>query len=381
MPNSQPKITRIDHNSFVYNHNSEFELVNGQCLDNLVLAYETYGELNANQDNVVLLHHSLSMSAHAYNYRQGFNDTSGFDYDHKSQNGWWDNMIGHDKPIDPNKHFIICINNLGSCFGTSGPVDYHGDFPVITIHDMVKSQKLLLDYLGIHQLHLIVGSSMGGMLSLAWLQLYPKTVENLFVAACAHKAYPINIFNRMIQQEIINLDKGDKKKGLKLARMLGFFNYRSNDELSYRFDDCNVSFNQAHNKADYKDLYKYSELYNYFSYNADKFVDNFDASSYQCLLTAMDLFDLTIEKSYHPAGYADINPNTKIVVVGIDSDILFPIAQQKDICTLLKSCGYNPFYIEHHSLFGHDSFLIEFEKFGRYLLKLLEPAESALRLR
>lgn len=297
MPKTQQKITTISNNSYLYSQKNDFVLVSGKVIHGLELAFETYGDLNGERDNVILLHHSLSMSAHAYNSLQNDTLNDEYDYDHKTQNGWWDNMIGPGKPLDPEKYFIICINNLGSCFGTTGPTHYEGVFPVITIHDMVRSQKLLLDFLRIDKIKLIIGSSMGGMLSLAWLQLYPMTVDNLFIAACAHKAYPINIYNRMMQQEIIKLDSGTKKDGLKLARMLGFFNYRSSDELTERFAYSNIIFDQEFNASDTKDIYKASELYNYFSYNADKFIAMFETESYQCLLTAMDLFDLSIEKT------------------------------------------------------------------------------------
>ncbi len=371
MPKPQQKITNISNNSYLYTQMNDFVLVSGKVLHGLKLAFETYGELNGERNNVILLHHSLSMSAHAYNSLQNDINNDQFDYDHKTHNGWWDNMIGPGKPLDPEKYFIICINNLGSCFGSSGPNNYDGDFPVITIHDMVKSQKILLDFLNINKLKLIIGSSMGGMLSLSWLQLYPETVDNLFVAACAHKAYPINIYNRMIQQEMIKLDTSNTKAGLKLARMLGFFNYRSSDELTERFSYTNVIFDQEFNANDSRDIYKSSEMYNYFSYNADKFTAMFETESYQCLLTAMDLFDLSIEKNYHPAGYPNFNPSTNITIVSIDTDILFPVHQQQDVFNLLKQYGYNPKFIEHKSKFGHDAFLVEHQIFGQYLSDLL----------
>lgn len=361
-----PKNTTISTGHYLYSQEAPFKLVNGEYLTRLDLAYETYGKLNNEKNNVILVHHSLSMDAHASNYNQP---------DQSDKSGWWDCMIGDNKPLDTKKYFIICINNLGSCFGSSGPSNYN-NFPLITIHDMVISQKLLLDYLGINKLKLIVGSSMGGMLSLAWLQLYPNSLENLFVAATSAKAYPVNIFNRMIQQEIIkiNLDNSDNSKlTLKIARMLGYLYYRSTDELNNRFADINQSLNQtianiAHNNANYIDgMYKNTELYNYFSYNAEKFVNNFDQKSYLCLLNAMDLYDLTQAGFNQHITYKNIN----ITIAGINSDILFPLYQQQEIYDLLVKSGYQPKFIEHQSSYGHDAFLVEHEKFGGYISSLL----------
>lgn len=362
-------IINIKPGCYLYSQKEPFKLVSGQSLNNLQLAYETYGELNSNKDNVILLHHSLSMSAHAANVTNQEHNTS-FDYNYKNNSGWWDNMIGYDKALDINKYFIICINNLGSCFGSTGPVNYDGKFPVITMHDIINSQKLLLDVLGIHKLKLIIGSSVGGMLSLAWLQMYPETLEKLFVAACAHKAYPSNIFNRMIQQEIIKLAKDNPKQGLKVARMLGYYNYRSNDELNNRFKNIDINNIQSI-EYDNNPAYQTSELYSYFSYNADKFINSFNTDSYLCMLNAMDLYDLTKSTSYHAANYPKANNKIDICVTGIDSDILFPMWQQQEVYDLLTKCGYSPRFIEHKSSYGHDAFLIEHKEFSEYITELL----------
>lgn len=363
-------ITNKKPGCYLYSQTEPFELVSGLSLSNLELAYETYGELNTEKDNVILLHHSLSMSAHASNNLSN-GSAQNFTYDYKNQSGWWDTMIGPGKALDTNKYYIICINNLGSCFGSTGPSNYSSKFPVITIHDIIASQKLLLDYLNIEKIKLIIGSSVGGMLSLAWLQMYPNSLQNLFVAACSHKAYAANMFNRTIQQEIIT-SASDKKQGLKIARMLGYYNYRSSQELNTRFKDIELNSDLLKQGAD--SAYKASELYSYFSYNADKFVNSFDADSYLCLLNAMDLYDLTQETSYHPQGYKNINSDINICVTGIDTDILFPMWQQQEVFDLLKTCGYQPRFIEHKSSYGHDAFLVEYQAFGKYIQSLLENA-------
>lgn len=348
----------LNNSSYLFKQDRPFKLVSGKYLTKLELAYETYGVLNENKDNVILIHHSLSMSAHAARRNE------------EDQAGWWDCMIGKDKPLNIEHYYIICINNLGSCFGSTGPNNY-SDFPLITIHDMVYSQKLLLDHLGIDKLKLVIGSSMGGMLSLAWLQLFPKSMENLFVAATAARAYPVNIFNRMIQQEVIKASSTSDKSALKIARMLGHLYYRGLDELNLRFMEVTKDFDLSNNYM--TGVYKNSELYNYFAYNADKFVNYFDQNSYLCLLNAMDLYDLTIETCYHAAGFAPVQSdyNVNITVAGIDSDILFPLNQQKEICSLLLQAGFSPKFIEHHSTYGHDAFLVEHQEFGVYITEAL----------
>lgn len=222
------------------------------------------------------------------------------------------------------------------------------------------------------------GGSMGGMISLAWLQMYPNDLENIFLVACSHKAYPINVFNRMIQREILKLDQdksSGQKQGLKIARMLGYYNYRSNSELEDRFGNVNSELAGDRALAD-SEAYKNTELYNYFSYNADKFIKNFDADSYNVLLNAMDLFDLSKENAYHAAGYPSVNNECNIIVVGIDTDILFPIWQQQEIVDLLRACGYDPYFIEHVSPFGHDAFFIEHEAFSGYISRLLTKRKN-----
>lgn len=368
------QITTISKNTYSYSHKNDFKLVSDVGLKDLKLVYEAYGELNSDKNNVIVLHHSLSMSAHAANLvDETDTDDEDYDYDHKSNRGWWDSMIGPGKVLDTDKYYIICINNLGSCFGSTGPDDYNGQFPVITMHDIANSQYVLLNHLGIDTVRLMIGSSMGGMISLAWLQLYPETIENIFVTACAHKAYPINTFNRMIQREIINLDpdkSNQRKQGLKIARMLGFYNYRSSHDLSKRFDSLNLEIDKK-NLADNFDSVKHTELYNYYCYNSEKFIKAFSTESYLTLLNAMDMFDLTINKTYHSAGFKNINKQANIFVVGIDSDILFPIYQQEDTYHLLVDSGYNTQFITHKSQYGHDAFLIDHDAFADYISRVL----------
>ena len=345
-----------NNHSHLYSHTQNFKLVSGESLEKLDLAYETYGKINAQKDNVILVHHSLSMSAKA--------------------SIWWQGMIGENKTFDTNKYFIICINNLGSCFGSTGPSNYSDiNFPSITIHDMVISQKFLLDHLGISKLKLITGGSMGGMLGLAWLQLYPHMAENYFIAAASARAYPLNVFNRMIQQEIIKANLNDPQLTLKIARMLGYFFYRSSDELNNRFSDIAGELNKEIDHSDTPEYlngaYKNTELYNYFSYNSDKFTKNFDYKSYLCLLNAMDYYDLTIQKPYHAAGFSKPSHDVKITIAGISTDILFPLEQQIEIYDLLKLYGFSPKFIEHKSNYGHDAFLVEYNKFGEYISELL----------
>lgn len=372
-------IKQLNQGSYLYVHdckNKPFKLVNNNYLNKLELAFEAYGKLNKEKDNIILIHHSLSMSAHVT------------DYYNTGIPGWWDNMIGDRLPLDTEKYFIICINNLGSCFGSTGPNNY-ANFPQITLHDIVKSQKILLDYLEINKLKLVIGSSIGGMLSLAWLQNYPEALEKLFVVACSAKSYPVNLYNRMMQQEIItSLKSNNPKLGLKLARMIGHYYYRNPEELNTRFYQDNkqlynifksyseLNYEKNINQDNYTNpsLYKNTELYNYFDYNSDKFVDVFDVDSYLCLLNALDLYDLTLEKSYHSSGFQQAylkNNNIDITVAGINTDMLFPLYQQEDVNNLLTTAGYKTNFIVHNSTYGHDAFLTEHEPFGKYISDIL----------
>ena len=272
------------------------KLVSGKSIGPIDVAYETYGKLNPAGNNAVLICHALSGSAHA----AGF---SGVD-DKKS--GWWDIMIGPGKAIDTNKYFVICSNFLGSCSGTTGPSSinpasgkpYNLDFPLITIADMVKVQKLLLDKLGIKQLLSVIGGSMGGMQVLQWAIEYPEFVKSAIVIAATSRLGPQAIaFDAVGRNAILSdIEAGrPPKKGLATARMIGHITYLSKESMREKFG------------RELKDADKYSYDFNsefsvetYLDYQGQSFVDRFDANSYLYITKAMDYFDL--ERDYGSPG-------------------------------------------------------------------------------
>lgn len=347
--------------TFILNHIFRFEF--GGEIDQLTLAYETYGTLSPQKDNVILIHHALSTNSHVASHTKN------------PAPGWWESMIGPGRPIDTNKFFVICINNLGSCFGSSGPASsdprtkkpYRNTFPIVTMRDIVKAQYLLTSYLGIEHLYAIIGNSMGGMLSLTWAIDWPDSVARLISISSCYKAYPANIANRAIQREIIQLDPAFKKGryeknpslGLKIARKLGHFTYRNAETLNQKFLDDSKC-----------DPDKPAEIENYLEYNANKFVSYFDANSYLYLLQAMDLFDAT--RPYGDVQSAFSRIQASALVVSVDSDILFTPKQQEDLYAALKLSDVTTDFIQHHSSYGHDTFLVETDRIGKYIQNFLE---------
>lgn len=349
--------------STCFTSSDPFELSNGETLPQLTLVYETWGELNGDKSNAILVHHALSVGSHAASH------------DKNSKDGWWEKIIGPGEAIDTDKYYVICINNLGSCFGSSGPLSlnpstdrpYRSDFPQITICDMTRSQKLLIDELGITELYAAVGSSMGAMLSLQWAIEYPQSLSNLVLISSSYKAYPANIINRAIQHQAISMDpmwqdgkyeSNENLSGFKLARKLGLYTYRNSSEWNRRFN--------SHKNSAIKD----TDIIEYIDYNADKFCKYFDANSYMILTKSMDLFDVTT--NYASVEECFSNITAKTLVVSVESDILFTPQQQEELYAALEEGGVECSYIEHHSQYGHDAFLVEKEPFTRYITGFLQ---------
>lgn len=322
----------------------------------LELVYETFGTLSASKDNVILIHHALSPNSHVTATLED------------SEKGWWQDMVGPGHPIDTNRYFVICINNLGSCFGSSGPASinpennkpYRADFPIVTIEDMVRSQYLLLQALEIQTLAAVIGNSMGGMLSLVWAMHYPQTLQKLILVSSCYKAYPANIANRLIQKEIIELDPDfnhgfydiNPTRGFKIARKFGHVTYRNAKALNEKFlDDKKVSLQHTAN------------IEHYLEYNAAKFVDKFDCNSYVYLLHAMDLFDVSGEFS---------KVSTPTLVISVNSDVLYTPEQQYELYQQLETADVDVTFIQHHSDYGHDAFLVEVDAMGKYLRAFLD---------
>ena len=357
------EITRQKDGSWYYHAARPFQLEKGGSLSELELVFETYGELNDDKSNVVVVHHALSVGAHV-------TATEG-----NPNKGWWNEMVGPGKAIDTNQFYVICVNNLGSCFGSTGPSNinpdtstlYNADFPEITIGDMVNSQKQLIDAMGVRSLYAVIGNSMGAMLSLIWAIEYPKSVERVMLSCTAYKAYPANIANRNIQQSAIRIDpawnngsytSNEDLDGFKLARKLGLYTYRNSAEWNRRFN--------SHLDKDTED----GEITRYMDYNAEKFVKIFDANSYLVITTAMDTYDVTQNYESNKDAFSRIL--AKVVVISEEFDILFTPQQQEELYACLQEANVETQFIQHRSQYGHDSFLVETNRFGNYIREFLE---------
>ncbi|MEW6009543.1 MAG: homoserine O-acetyltransferase [Candidatus Omnitrophota bacterium] len=337
----------------------ELILESSQKLGPITLAYETYGELNSEKTNAVLILHALSGDAHA----------AGFHKD-DDKPGWWDSMIGPGKAFDTIKYFVICSNIIGGCQGSTGPSSinpktgkpYALDFPVITIADMVNAQKALIDYLGIDKLLTVVGGSMGGMQALQWVSAFPDRVRSCIPIATALKHSPQQIAFDEVGRQAIMADpdwkegdyygQGQPERGLAVARMVGHITYMSDQSMEEKFSrklkDKDYSFRFA---PDF-------EVEGYLRYRGDNFVKRFDANSYLYITKAMDYFDLPADKFIPPHK----NIATRFLVISFKSDWLYPSYQSGDIVRLLKRRHVHASYCEISSTYGHDAFLVEIEE-------------------
>ena len=343
----------------------DFVMHRGGALKEVVIAYESWGQLSDNHDNVVLLFGGLSPSAHACSCELDPSD------------GWWEFMIGPGKAIDTNQFYVVCINSLGSCFGSTSPSSvnpetgqvYGLDFPDLSIEDIAKSAHHALLDLGIDHVHTVVGGSMGGMSSLAYALMYPDEVDHLVTISAATRALPFTIAVRSLQREIIRCDPDFQHgkypvdqvptSGMLLARKLGLMSYRAAEEWHQRFNRARVS---ADRKSDDRFGIEF-EVESYLEYNAKKFVKNFDANSYLYLSRALDLFDVAEHGGSVNAGLAKIQAK-RTLVVGVETDILFPIHQQQEIAEGIQKSGHPVDYVQLNSINGHDSFLVDEEHFA-----------------
>jgi homoserine O-acetyltransferase len=331
----------------------------------LTLAYETYGRLNRERDNVILVCHALTGSAHAAG-----EDTPG-------KRGWWDGIIGPGRALDTDRYFVICSNVLGGCYGSTGPTsvdpatgEEYGDvFPTITIRDIVHAQRLLVRSLGIERLHAVIGGSMGGMQVLEWGLLYPEAVDLLLpIATCARQAaWRIGV--SAIAREAIALGRrlGDEGRGLALARKASMLTYRSAQEFSLRFG-------RDHDPDDiFSDDCRFA-VENYLDYQGEALLSRFDAATYLTLLRAMDLHDITRDRGTLIEVLGSIRQ--PVLCVGISSDILYPVDEQQELAALLPDATYR--HVE--SIYGHDAFLIEREQVNAIVGGFLGEHQCAVRV-
>ena len=346
---------------------------NGRELPEITLDYETWGYLNSNGDNAILLCHALTGTSHV---ASGANDPSP---------GWWEFLVGPGKPVDTEKYFVVCSNVLGGCSGTTGPSSinpetgepYGLSFPQITIRDMVHSQKLLIDHLKINKIKSIIGASMGAMQAMEWAALYPEKVESILPISAPGRAYPQSIAFRKAQRKAIMNDpdwqggnyygKSTPARGIELARMIGFITYRSETEFAQRFGRELADENLI-------DLTSRFEIESYLEYHGQKLAKWFDANTYLYLSKAMDLHDLGRGYQSYEAGIQKIKARTRII--GIDSDLLFPYYQQEEFARILRETNPDVKFIKIHSLYGHDAFLVEERQISEIVRQNIEKTES-----
>ncbi len=344
---------------------SDFIMKRGGRLAEITIAYESWGQLSVNYDNAILIFTGLSPTAHAASSRED------------PEPGWWEFMIGPGKAIDTDRFYVICINSLGGCFGSTGPesIDpvsgrhYGSDFPDLTIEDIAKAGHHLLQELNIDHLHAVIGPSMGGMVALAYTLQYPDECDYLISISAATRALPFTIAMRSLQREIIRCDPHWKEghyhsaeepeAGMLLARKLGLVSYRAAEEWHQRFDRTRIS-KERRNGTPFEIEF---EVESYLDYNAHKFVGNFDANSYLYLSRAMDWFDVADHGGSVNAGLAKVRVK-KALIIGVTTDILFPIDQQMEIAEGLIKVGRNVEFVSIDSINGHDAFLVDRDHFA-----------------
>jgi len=343
--------------------NGAFKMRHGH-LESPTIAYETWGELNFQKDNGILLFTGLSPSAHAASSEA---DPS---------SGWWEQMVGESKPIDTTKYFVICINSLGSCFGSTGPTSinpetgerYRLNFPVLTIEDVARAGHKVVESLGLDRLHSVVGASMGGMTSIAYSILFPEFAESLVSISGSARAAPFAISLRSLQREIIRSDpiwnhgnyaaEEEPVLGMRLARKLGMLTYRSAAELEQRFGRELIPEERQTGESFGLDF----EVESYLEAHANKFIGTFDANCYLYLSRAMDLFDVADHGGSVEHGLARVGAS-RALVIGVETDLLFPISHQKRIADGLEDGKRDVIFHSLESIQGHDAFLVDMDRF------------------
>lgn len=337
------------------------KLRSGAVLDRYELVYETYGQLNADKSNAVLICHALSGNHHV----------AGLHSEHDKRPGWWDTMIGPGKPIDTNKFFVIGLNNLGGCHGSTGPSSldpatgqpYGARFPLVTVDDWVETQARLADQLGIQQFAAVVGGSLGGMQALQWSITYPARVRHALVIAAAPKLTAQNIaFNDVARQAILtdpDFHGGDyyahqvvPKRGLRLARMLGHITYLSDDVMGSKFGRMlrGGAFQYGYDVE--------FEIESYLRYQGDKFAESFDANTYLLMTKALDYFDPTHHHNEGSLAQALQPVKAGFLIVSFTTDWRFAPERSREIVKALLDNERDVTYAEITSSHGHDAFLM-----------------------
>lgn len=376
-PRREPGSVGIVQRQYAH-FDSPLHLRSGKILERFTLAYETYGTLNVDRSNAILICHALSGDAHVAGY------------DSAAKLGWWDDAVGPGKMFDTNRFFVICSNVIGGCQGSTGPSSIAGDgkpyglrFPFVTVADMVQAQRHLMDYLGIERLFAITGGSMGGMQALQWAVDYPERVHSiLFIASTARSSTQNIAFNEIGRQAIYadpNWNGGDYYEsispaaGLSVARMVGHITYMSEYSLEEKFgrrlqDRETLGY---HFGTDFA-------VESYLKHQGEKFVERFDANSYLYITKALDYYD--VADGYKSMHDALRRTQCRYLVMSFSSDWLYTEEQARELVDTLEDLGKDVEYRHVQASFGHDSFLVEVETMtevvGGYLDRLWERQQS-----
>jgi len=345
-------------------------LESGRILEPYDIVYETYGTLNEARDNVIVVCHALTGSHHAAGTYEGDNKA-----------GWWDGLIGQGKAVDTDRFFVICTNVIGSCFGSTGPMSprypynepYRYKFPVVTILDMVRAQRILFDRLGIHEVHAVIGGSMGGMQALAFGVFFPNFAKKIISMAttAATKAWAI-AFNKVAQEAILKdpefkngyYDPEEIREnglsGMAIGRMAGHISFLSHQSMERKFG------------REYKrndglfELFGKFQVESYLEYNSYNFTKWFDPLSYLYITKAINIYDLS--RGFDSLDDALSRISAELYLVGFEKDILFLPSEMETIASTMRTIGKeNVDYIEIKSDYGHDAFLVEIDKIEQYV--------------
>lgn len=354
---------------------SGIRLDSGRILAPVTLVFETYGTLNERADNAILVEHAWTGDAHLAGKRN----------ESESKGGWWDAIVGPGRLLDTNRYFVICSNVIGSCYGSTGPASinpktgkrYSLSFPVITVRDMVRAQKLLIDALEIERLLTVMGGSMGGMQALEWATQYPDSIASAIVlAATPHPSPQAISLNAVARWAIFNdptWRKGEYKQnpkdGLALARGIGHITFLSDESM-------NAKFGRRFSSKDGKfDFFGQFEVERYLNYNGYNFVDRFDANSFLYLAKSLDLYDAAW--GYDSLAEAFSHIKAPLQLYAFSSDWLYPPYQTEEMANCLKELGKD---VEYHlitSSYGHDAFLLEHETFAPLVKSFIARVQGA----
>ncbi len=373
----------VETRYFTFAQEEPFVLESGAVLSPVTLAYQTYGQLNAERSNAVLICHALSGGAHAAGYRSA----------QERKPGWWDSAIGPGKAFDTNRFFVICSNVIGSCYGSTGPSTPHPitgkpyalTFPVVTIGDMVRAQVRLIDHLGIEKLLCVAGGSMGGMQVLEWAAHHPERIKAAIPLATTARSNAMHIALSEVGRQAIYADpnwrggdyyESDRRPdaGLAVARMIAHITYLSEQAMHRKFG----------RRLKDRERYGYQfqtefQVESYLKHQGLSFTQRFDANSYLYITKAMDYFDLT--QSPANGNGTPVNSlaavfaharHVKFLVVSFTSDWLYPSHQSKEIVSALTAAGADVSYLDIESTAGHDAFLVEVDTMNRLLGSFME---------